>query len=776
MEITHFNGEGYRLQPRVNVPRDVMVVAPSDTIVNATPIFSRLFGRSEKNCKETPESNTCEKPIGSMTVPIVLAVVIPIVLVAILLLYLHRRSVKRQRLEDVQDPHKSLDFGVAVDNANKKAGRKSLFMGGGEKGMSHSKSQLSMDMNLSSPYLLPPGLQQSRESLHSLARSLGPDTQDPYQYVQTYTNSETGSMRSFNPNKDGSSLYTKSSGDKHHSATTGRSIPASKLAPRKNSNPKSPISPAESKTDPFATPTMPEPAFKGLSPVESHEPVIPVKPIVPEIGSVSDYDEKYDEKYDARKSIVPEIRAPSPARTKDQTPHPFELPPGPNNIGMASAGNDFPMPPNRQNEPAGLGLNFDLPNPSSPAIGTALDAPLSAPIQGHDDYGYHEYQPEIRTSEYYDPYEDYERGRAPQRQGSPDAELHSQGLGVPQQDNKRLSVGFRPLPPDEITESEDPEYRANRIRSFYKEYFEDTKEAAPPVPPMPRQAQQQQPQQQQAGYYEDYDQGYLGEAAAYFDPETNTFVMPYSEPVTRRAMTPPPSGRNRNGPGGPGPRGPRGPHGPHGSVGGMSLPGGPRGRPRAGSAYGPRTGSQMSSRAGSSLGPRPDSSASARYRQPPKKKGPPPAPLTTLPTPSKLRDDSFALMGAIDFAPPTTFKDHAAGRSQSPLGERRPYSPSIPVATPLVTAFDELAALPSPHLLRKSGTFTALDFAPPKKFAEADDRSDAGSIRSNRSGISSKQLGAIRGGAGRVSRLPGDTVFTQASLQDTLKPQWGMRQ
>lgn len=53
--------------------------------------------------------------------------------------------------------------------------------------------------------------------------------------------------------------------------------------------------------------------------------------------------------------------------------------------------------------------------------------------------------------------------------------------------------------------------------------------------------------------------------------------------------------------------------------------------------------------------------------------------------------------------------------------------------------------------------------------------SDAGSIRSNRSGLSPGGLGAIRNGAGRVSRLPGDTVFTQAGLQDQLKPQWGMR-
>jgi hypothetical protein len=78
-------------------------------------------------------------------------------------------------------------------------------------------------------------------------------------------------------------------------------------------------------------------------------------------------------------------------------------------------------------------------------------------------------------------------------------------------------------------------------------------------------------------------------------------------------------------------------------------------------------------------------------------------------------------------------------------------------------------------LLRKSSTFTGLDFAPPKKFKDADTMSDAGSIRSNHSGISAVQLGAIRSGAGRVSRLPGDTVFTSAASSDQLKPQWGFR-
>jgi hypothetical protein len=53
--------------------------------------------------------------------------------------------------------------------------------------------------------------------------------------------------------------------------------------------------------------------------------------------------------------------------------------------------------------------------------------------------------------------------------------------------------------------------------------------------------------------------------------------------------------------------------------------------------------------------------------------------------------------------------------------------------------------------------------------------SDAGSIRSNRSGVSTVQLGAIRNGAYRVSRLPQDMVGTKDDLASALKPQWGMR-
>jgi hypothetical protein len=196
-----------------------------------------------------------------------------------------------------------------------------------------------------------------------------------------------------------------------------------------------------------------------------------------------------------------------------------------------------------------------------------------------------------------------------------------------------------------VTEMDDPEIRANRIRSFYKEYFDDSK-------PDPSGGQ----------YYEDYDENYLGDAA-YFDPETNAFVMPGAQPVHRRAMTPPPRGRFA---------GP--PRAMHGSMGAMSATG-PRGAP----------------------GPRAYSSASGRMGPPKMRKPmPPPSALNTLPTPSKLKDDTFALFNSLEFAPPQNYRDRAAGRSESPFGERRPYSPAVPAFTPVVSAFDELAPMPSP--------------------------------------------------------------------------------
>lgn len=78
------------------------------------------------------------------------------------------------------------------------------------------------------------------------------------------------------------------------------------------------------------------------------------------------------------------------------------------------------------------------------------------------------------------------------------------------------------------------------------------------------------------------------------------------------------------------------------------------------------------------------------------------------------------------------------------------------------------------HLLRRSGTFTALDFAPPPRFKSSDTVSDAGSIRSNRSGMSAAAAHSIRAGAYRVSRIPKGVVGTKNEISDSLRPQWDL--
>ncbi|KAI1136656.1 hypothetical protein F5Y05DRAFT_405217 [Hypoxylon sp. FL0543] len=673
-----------------------------------------------------------EKPVGGQTtLPIVLGVCIPLGLALIVLAYLHHRTTQRQKREDAADKYKSMDFGLEGALPGKGNKRRSAFFGK-EKDPTH-KVQLSMDMNLSSPYLLPPDLHNSRESFNSIAKSL--HNEDPYRPVTSYAGSDVGSLRSFQrgPERDSSVA------SKNRPGANSADLP-----PRQ----KSLSSPLQQ------LPSVAQPPSRRESAEE-----IPPLPAKNEFRFVDD---------SSTLPQVPEIQEPPMALTPG-------LPREPAQNQSRPASDDF-MNANQSNA-AGSGSHVDsMALPKSEAQGLGIvDArasqnstdmsrdtnsfPASArpprkeslPVESDFAHEYEEYAAHFQV----DGPDHGMAGNGNMQHGDEHEYPHSAGLGVPEKNNHRLSVGFRPLPPEDFLESEDPEFRANRIRSFYKEYFEDTKVDHGKPPPIPQQAQQ-------ATYYEDYDSSYLGDTA-FFDPDSNAFVMPYAQPVTRRAMTPPP--KNRRPMPGPGPRGPHGPHAPHGS---MNMPG-PRGRPRAGST--------MSAGRWAPMSPRPDSSASnPRFMGgKPRKPMPPPAALNTLPTPSKLKDDSFALMGAIEFAPPPTFKDVATGRSQSPLGERRPYQLTTAIHSPLVSAFEETAALPSPHLLRKSGTFTALDFAPPRRFKDPDSMSDSGSVVSVRSGISSANLSAIRAGAGRVSRLPGDTVFTQAAMSDNLKPSWSMR-
>ncbi|KAI0025680.1 hypothetical protein F4780DRAFT_719484 [Xylariomycetidae sp. FL0641] len=665
------------------------------------------------------ENDTSEKPVGnSNTLAIALGIIIPLGLALIVLLYLHRKNVVRQRQEDKADnaKYKSMDFGLgdAGTGPVKGAKRRSAFFGK-EKDANH-KTQLSMDMNLSSPYLLPPTLQNSRESMNSLAKTLH-QNEDPYRPI--YAGSDVASMKGRDSKR---STQEPPSYRQSLTAPALQQPPPAAQSPRLDGGfedesvlpPKNDFGSTDNGAKLAQVPQIQEPAAVAQ---------VGRQPVLHQSRPLSDASNNADQSYVAdivneRDSVPAEPRVSSPPQTNS-------LPLRDNQAG------DESTQPKEQSamlnyQDQAHQFQIDVPSPNFNASDVD-ELHMGGPAD-------HEY---------------------PQ----------SAGLDVPAADNRRLSVGLRPLPPDDFLESEDPEFRANRIRSFYKEYFEDSnpKTDAGVPPPLPQQPPRQQ---QQKPRFEDYDAGY-GAEAAYFDPETNAFVMPYAQPVTRRAMTPPPQNRRPM----PGPR-PRGPHGPQGSFSSMNMPGGPPRRPRAGSTM-------SAGRFGPPRSPRPDSSASNRPPNmggKPKKPLPPPAALNTLPTPSKLKDDAFSILNPLDFAPPPTFKDQAAGRSQSPVGERRPYALNTPIASPLVSAFEETAALPSPHLLRKSGTFTALDFAPPKRFKDNDAMSETGSVHSARSGISNTNLSAIRGGAGRVSRLPGDTVFSQAALGDTLKPSWGMRQ
>jgi hypothetical protein len=602
------------------------------------------------------------------------------------------------RAEDANDPHKSLDFGLG-DGPRNQRGRK----GGAEMAISdidlrekpgRLRQQRSMDLDMMSPYLLPPELQNSRESLHSLSRTIH-QQEDPYRPVSNFVASDAHSQRSYNrPRGEGSSIYTGSSGAPSrlqenpgadllsNAAGMPRSSPPTGFVPppRHNSLPKDPTStgPVNSHDNPLPQlPSVSEPPY----PVDESEIQIPKQaiqrkglpgglPSNPRPGhdrglsaglSPEDNRESYmgndtaalrnSNNYlgafiNPHEPTFPVLAPPPPAKSPDrsavreeemmqETPRKSppllnSLPANPKPVRQES------LP---QNQPPQLPL---LPQPQEAWIEDGSDYGdsfhITPPSPSHDDMRAHRYSMDV-----------------------PPEEFAQAGLGAPGFDPRRISMGFRPLPPEAAIESDDPEVRANRIRSFYKEYFDESK----PAP--------------QGQYYEDYDQNYMGDAG-YFDPNQDNFVMPYAQPVARRAMTPPPQSQRFMGPP---------PRAFHGSMGGY---GGPGMMPP-----GPRSYSSASGRM-PPPGPRSYSSASGRMG-PPGPRGrpmPPPAALNTLPTPSKLRDDSFALMGSIDFAPPTSYKERQAGRSQSPLGERRPYSPAVPVYKPLASTYDELSSMPSP--------------------------------------------------------------------------------
>ncbi|CAI6338293.1 unnamed protein product [Periconia digitata] len=624
----------------------------------------------------------CTKPTSTPTIAIALAVIVPIVLAAVVLFFLHRRHLRKLREEDVKDKYKSLDFGMGpatgAAGANKKGrrGAPEMINTDMEKAGTRSAHEkgMSIDMDVASPYILPAGLHSSRESFHSLSRSTH-DPHDPYGPV-TFNNGADGSSihSSSRPYKhDNSSVYTASSAPNDGLLKNAQIMPHS-LPPRTQSK-----SPEMKYPDPVAVPLSPlnPRTYEAMPP-----PAAPKSPSPPPAVSTL--------------PPVHEARA-----TANTSPKPFPRVQSQEAVVQSDAKTTSFM----SNSSFGDGFQVTPPSPTQakPTIDKSADPATPAPLAP---------QP-----------------RRPERQSQ------AFGLGVDESARgaNRLSMSLRPLPPPSEETNESAEQRANRIRSFYKEYFDDSK----PEPENPNIYND---------YYDDYTSEYLD--GTVFDPETGSFVVahaqgpqaPFAQPVTRRAMTPPPRAPPRF-------RSNTGPRGAH--MSGSSMASSSRFAP-------PRNMSSMSGRMG------------------PRKPAPPPVQLSSLPTPAQLKEDT-ALFNAMDFAPPVSFRERQNGmRPDSPLGNPRPFSPMVRPHTPLASAYDDLAAMPSPHLLRKSGTFTALDFAPPPRFRDADNMSDAGSIRSNRSGMSHAGRMAVRNGAYRVSKIPKEMVTTRDDLSAQLRPTMDM--
>ncbi|PNS14558.1 hypothetical protein CAC42_2615 [Sphaceloma murrayae] len=691
-----------RADAQVPTPATLTVKEPMSIVKRADAVYT--CGADKKS--------QCTMPVdvgGSGTLTIALAAAIPITLAIVVLFLLHRRIKRKTRMEDANDKHKSLDFGLdVVDSGHSKKGRNGkkekpeMTIHTAPAGMRRDRG-LSMDLDLTNPYLLPAGVNGSRDSLHSMSRGLS-DPNDPYRPV-TFVNSETDSYRSASRlRNETSSLHTAGG----YSQRSGSLHKASLLQNASHM-------PHDSYNN---TPDMHSEKYASFD-EPRNQPRPPRKQSLANSGKQDRWYPSDDPKYGS--DSPPDLAGMAPQQPQDMLSDRAAIPafPQPARHTQPSPVREYdekrpflsetnePLSPHYEDA-----LRITVPSPthnrqSPPRSPNPLPAP---PVEPQ-----HHQEPQ-------DHHDDF--GNPPPPISKHNSDPQDGHLNLPGNDTRRVSVmGLRPLPPDDP--SDDPEARANRIRSFYREYFDDSKPNPvghyPPMPPV------HDPYGH--GPEDDYHADYLDDGAVY-DPETGAFYTnphqvqhhsprPFAEPMGRRAMTPPPRA--------PG-------HFMRGHRSAMST------------------------------------QSAGRARPPPKKQLPPPKPLQSLPTPHLLREDS----SLFDFAPPTTFRDRQIGRApDSPLGSQRPYSPAFRAHTPLGASFDELAPMPSPHALRKSGTFTALDFAPPPRFRDrAESFSDAGSVRSNRSGISAVHQNAIRAGAYRISRLPTDQVGTAQDINNSLKPKW----
>ena len=518
--------------------------------------------------------------------PIDLISSIPTCAAIVVLFFLHRRIRRRQRAEDANDPHASLDFGMGNVKTSKKGKPEmtSTDMGGSLRPGFRGRG---LSMDLGSSYLLPAAIQGSHDSLHSMSRVMT-DHDDPYRPV-TFVKSDTDSSRPTSRMRpDNASVHT---GFSERSGEKSRLIQTTTHESRPHALPQPPS--ASSLGSTLSNPP------RGAS-------------LATGAKSPGRWYPRDDKKYGSESP--PDLSA-APATPQDLL----------SDRSMPSFPQAVQIPrgqymEDRNGQRQSLLDMSDARNPAHDALHITVPSPA------------HNRQSPPRSPAAHQPYmNDFEVPANEEPQPRSERLATHADLDT---ESRRVSVmGLRPLPPDDVIDN--PEQRANRIRSFYKEYFDDSK------PNPAGQYPQYDP------YGEEYYADYLEDGAVY-DPETGAFFTqqrPYAEPVGRRAMTPPPRGAA------------------------------------------PMVPSHRSVVSTQSAG---------RPLPPPKKRLPPPKALQSLPTPHMLRDDT-SMHSPIDFAPPTSFRDRQLGRGpDSPTGTARPYSPAFRAHVPLAQSFDDLAAMPSP--------------------------------------------------------------------------------
>jgi len=603
---------------------------------------------------------------GFNTWPIIIGVIVPVLIIAIILLVIWRRRRAFKKREKANDKYKSLDYGVDGAPVKEKNGRKKLRKDGPEMTVTDPTSTkrergISMDLGTVNPYVLPPGVHQSRDSLQSLSRSI--NIGDDKYHATTFI-PDDGSIRSPSSLRSGNNSPSMWTGSIHQRFETESKTELLSQTP--------PPETAETPNLSIPHPTARKPQTGLLAPTapglnrDSTLSTVSSNAGVNALRASNNYLSAYIR--GGQTTIVPE-------KTEKSTFHAVVTEADPSPIAELPC--ELPaaviqhQPPKRQSSfhestpidhtslehktmhTARKASEIDLSQhghrepalprtgPPPHELGNSSKPQFSE--QSRNIRGAINHRPRVSEQNPEEPIvakvEGQHNVRQPREDGPPE-NIGENGTGEYQDyldyTYRGSMMGVRPLPPDDP--SENPEQRANRIRSFYKEYFDDGVNGVKPGQPHP------------TNYFDGSEQ--FEEGFGYYErPPAQVYSRGPSVYSTvdkrHRSMS----------------------HDSHGYY------------------NGPRPYSGMSGQ----MGPR--SSA----KNVPKKKLPPPKPLMVLPTPHKLNNsDGDFLPNVVDFAPPQAFRNQRSGTPDSLYGGLKPYSPSVRAHVPLNSSFDDLAVIPSP--------------------------------------------------------------------------------